>query len=341
MKVIKYFIGFVLLLFVCLSCTKDSLDNNSTYNFVRFGLLVNTNGEILEFPKIDASITETNIYTHVSTKTIKIPIVLSGKLQTTPTDVFYDLTTEGNFTGFSVSSPNKIAIPAGQLIDTLRISFTDRWSAPNVNKIKLKITSVSNPDIAIGWNNSTRKMDELTIILGDLSKTRYAFEQNLYNISGILNEEILIPIQFSQPVTNAMIGNFNFINAQFVALSACVGSGSNFNYSLTQLPFTDGASRLFYKLKVLENTTFAANLRLALNAGLTDFILFGINQTDISKPELDNRQGDPAANWYNTSDNLHRTYGKAWYFNTNDGICRWSTFFCIYQTSGSANWLSI
>ena len=41
------------------------------------------------------------------------------------------------------------------------------------------------------------------------------------------------------------------------------------------------------------------------------------------------REGNPAANWYNLADSFYRTFGKSWYFNTTDGICKWSSFFAI------------
>lgn len=326
MKDIKNIILLFTILLAFLGCTKDVDLEIEHLNFVRFSLLLDKNQEILEFPKFNPDISETAIYTHVSTKIIKIPIAVTSKIRTSPIDVFYTIQTEGNFTDFTVLPANKVTIPAGKLVDTLRISINSRWQGVGYNKIKLKITSTSDPSIQIGWKNAANKMDQLTIILGDLNKTRYFFEQNLYNLSGIANEELLIPIRFSQPVTNAMIGNFNFIQDQFVALSNCDGASSNFTYSLTKMPFVDGDTKLFYKFKLLSTTQFASNLRLTLNTGLTDFVPFGTVISDIKKDELIVRQGNPAANWYNVADSFYRTFGKAWYFSSSDGFCRWSTF---------------
>ncbi len=324
----KLFIAFALLL-AFLGCTKDVDLSINENNFVRFGLLLDKNGEILEYPTALSSILETATYTHSSTKIIKIPVVLTSNLKAVPVDVFYEVQTEGTFNDFTTSPVNKVTIPVGKLIDTLRITINSRWQGVGTNKIKVKITRTSDPSINIGWNNSNQKMNQVTIILANLTQTKYYFEQNLYNLTGVLNEELLIPIKFSQPVTNAMIGNFNFIQPQFVALSACDGSNANYNYTLTRMPFVDGASKIFYKFKVISTTQFASNLKLTLNAGLTDFIPSNTTTTNLKKDELILREGNPAANWYNLADSFYRTFGKSWYFNTTDGICKWSSFFAI------------
>jgi hypothetical protein len=169
-------------------------------------------------------------------------------------------------------------------------------------------------------------MDELTITLGELDKTFYFFENTLYNISGTVGEEIIIPIGFTQPITNAMVGNFDFIDEIFTQLSACESVGSSFNYSLQQLPFTNGSMKINYKLTVLSNTAFPANLKLTLNSGITNFIVGTTSTSNVKKELSINRQGDVAKNWYDVSNSLYRTFGKAWYYSPADGFCRWSTF---------------
>lgn len=325
MKDIKIIIAILFLLLFIGACTENS-NEQEEYNFVRFGLLVNPNGQIIEYPNAKQNIPETDTYNHVTIRTIKIPVVLTSKLKNTPTDVFYEINTEGNFNEFVASPQNKITIPAGKLVDTLRITFKNNWKEANANKIKIKIIGTSDPSITIGWPNSVKKMNMLTINLGDLEKTRYFFNQNIYSLAGVENEELLIPILFSQPVTNAIIGNFNFIKPTFEVLSACDGLGSSFKYSLERMPFTDGVSQIFYKFKLLETTPFASNLKLNLNIGLNNFILFGANQTSLLKPLNVNRQGDVAVNFYNSADLFYRTFGKAWYFNTSTNLCDWSDF---------------
>ena len=307
------------------NCTKhDLLETESA--FVRFGLLVNANGQALEFPEVNASIAETNVFDQISLKTLKIPVILTGPLRDAPVEVFYEVVSEGSFTEFTVSPSNSVVFEPGTLTDTVQISFQNRWSQAEVNSIKIKITGTSDANLAIGWPNQNNRMDEVTVILGDLEVTKYFFAQNLYNLSGTVNEELLIPINFSQPITNAAIGDFDFISASFEALSECDGDGVAFDYTLEQLPFEDGASTIFYKLKLLEATPFASNLKLSLNTGLTDFELFGVSQTNIFKPDFVVRQGDVATHFYNVADVLYRTYGKAWYFNPAENGCDWSNF---------------
>lgn len=315
---------------ICITITFVNCSENeaTTFDgaFVRFGLLVNSNGQALEFPQVNASLPETDVFNQVSLKTLKIPVILSSVSRETPVEVFYEVITEGNFENFTVTPANSLIFQPGTLIDTVQVSFQSRWNQVGAKSIKIKITAVSDDSIEIGWPNQDRKMNEITIALGDLEDTRYFFDQNLYNLTGTLNEELLIPVSFSQPISNADVGDFNFIQTSFEALSICDGTGAAFDFTLEQLPFQDGATTIFYKFKLLETTPFASNLKLSLNSGLTDFVVFGTNQTNLFKPNFVVRQGDVATHFYNISDALYRTYGKAWYFDPATNSCDWSNF---------------
>ena len=328
MKDIKIFFGIFLIIISLFGCTKHEQDFSENYNFVRFGLILNANNIPLEFPQVRADFQEVDLYKTDRISDIKIPIVMSTLLQNSPTDIFYSVSTTGDFSDFTVSPINKITLPAGRLTDTIRIRFNSRWITPDANQIKFKITSTSNPDLKIGWNNANKKLDELTIVLGNLDVRKYSFRQNLYSIVGQANEEVLIPIQFSQPVSNASIGSFNFINAQFSAISLCNASNNNFQFTLTREPFVDGATVVNYKLKLLQNLTQASNLILTLNSGLANYQTAGLTTTAI-RFDSNASLGNPAGNWYSTTDPLYRTFGKAWYFNTTDNLCRWQNFFAF------------
>ncbi len=330
MKAIKQKLIFLTALIFIFGCTNKEELFTGDYNFVRFGLMLNSNNEPITYPKVVANVIEVDAYKPTTSNDIKIPIVITSNAKNEPTEVFYEITTQGSFTDFTVSPANKVIIPAGKLVDTLTISFNKRWTSVDVDKIQLKITKTTNPKLAIGWPNNYKKLDLLTITLGDLTKTRYSFDTNLYNIAGQANEELLVPIKFTQPVTNAMVAGFNFITPQFTALSACDGSSANYNYSLTQQPFTGSVTKIFYKLKILETTTLPSSLKLTLNPGLAGgFEAFGTTESNVVKPEINNRQGDVATNWYNVADANYRTFGKAWYYDPVTLQCRWSTFFAF------------
>lgn len=325
MKAIKIIILSLFVAVVLTNCTENEtpvLENS----FVRFGLLVNTNGQALEFPQVNQSLIETETFNQVNLRTLKVPIVLSSALRDAPVEVFYEITNSGNYNGFTVSPANSVIIEAGTLTDTVEVSFQSRWNQATDNSIKLRITGTSDPSVQIGFPNEVRKMDELTVVLGDLESTRYFFNQNLYNLTGTLNEELFIPISFSQPITNSTIGDFNFIETSFEAVSSCDGDGAQFDFTLERLPFQDGATTIIYKLKVLEATPFASNLKLSLTSGLTDYVIFGTNQTNVFKPDFVARQGDVAKHFYNTADAFYRTFGKAWYLNPSTNQCDWSDF---------------
>ncbi len=315
---------------IFVGCTKQEQDFSENFDFIRFGLLLDVNNKPIQFPEVRPDLKEVARYKTDRISTIKIPVVMTSLLQDKPTDVFYEVVSEGDFSDYTISPINKITIPAGKLIDTIQIKFNSRWITPDINKIKLKIKSTSNPNLRIGWNNRAEKLDEITIVLGNLDVRKYNFKQNIYSLSGQANEELLIPIQFSQPISNASIGSFNFISAQFSPFSLCDNTNNNFQYSITREPFSDGATTIFYKIKILQTTTQPTNLKLTLDSGLPNFESTGITTTFIRK-DTNTSVGNPAGNWYNVADPLYRTYGKSWYFNVADNACRWQSFFAFIK----------
>lgn len=323
----------ILSLFICFglfSCQEDKELFNATNSFVRFHFFTDNDNYPLEFPQNRASQLEKNEFTHISTKPLKIPIAITGLLQTTPTDVFYSVTTVGTYSDFSFNSPGKLTIPAGKLVDTLLINFNSNWTDFNVNKIKLKITSTSNPLLQIGWPNNTQKNDEFTITLGNLTTTRYALTSNLYEIQGNANEEVTIPIQFTNPIVSQQIGNFNFLTASVVPVSLCDNITNNAQFTLTKEPLVAGSMTLNYTFKLTQAISNPVRVKIELNNGLPNFVRNGISEANVFKAENVTRSGDPAANWYNTADNFHRNYGKAWYFNTTVNQCRWGVTFSTF-----------
>ena len=328
MKAIKHFFIVLVCIIFGNGCTKQNDDFTANYNFIRFGLLLDVNNNPIQFPAIRPELREVNIYKTDKISDIKIPIIMTSLLQDKPTEVIYEVVNEGNFFDFTISPSAKITIPAGKLVDTIRIKFNSRWTIPDTNKIKLKIISTSNPDLKIGWNNRAVKLDQITIVLGNLDVRKYNFLKNIYTISGQANEELLIPIQFSQPISNASIGSFNFVNAEFSSFSLCDATSNAFQYTITREPFADGATTIFYKLKILQTISQPTNLKLTLNAGLPNYVPTGITATFIRK-DSNTSVGNPAANWYNTADVFYRTFGKSWYFNATDNRCRWQNFFAL------------
>lgn len=320
---------FITLLFLLstLGCSIDSFDPTENYNFVRFSLLVNSNGQIITKPNSSTNIKESDTYTHRSLSKVTIPVLLSTKPLDKAVTLKFDVSNSGNFTDYSITPQNnQLTFQPGQLKDSIVITFNGRWPVQNAGSININLLSIDDPSLSIGWSRQLKRMDKITINLGDLSKTNYYFDKNTYSIEGRINEELDIPLLFSQPISKKDLGTFNFISPAFVPISACEGEGGTFQYSLTPQPFIDGAQVIVYKLKILERTSLPSKLQLKLNTGLSDFVALGITTTDISKPLVDNRTGDPAANWYDVADGLYRHYGEAWYKDPTTGACRWSTF---------------
>ena len=97
-KIVTIIIGFI----VMTNCSAKEFDTQKNYDFVHFGLLVDANNRILTFPQVNQSIPETDVYTHLSTKTIKVPVMVSSFLSNAPTEVFYSVTTEGAFSDYQI-----------------------------------------------------------------------------------------------------------------------------------------------------------------------------------------------------------------------------------------------
>ena len=86
---------------------------------------------------------------------------------------------------------------------------------------------------------------------------------------------------------------------------------------------------LSYEIEILEDITdLPTNLNVRLQEVNDDNLeQIGNNFLSISKDGVaPDRSGDPAANWYNANDILHRTYGEAWQFDDDDNICDWQSF---------------
>jgi hypothetical protein len=316
-----------LFVFTTLGCSIDSFDPTENYNFVRFSLLVNSNGQIISKPNSSSNIEESVTYTHRSLSKVTIPVLLSTKPLDKAVTLKFQVSNSGNYTDYSISPQNnQLTFQPDQLKDSIVITFNSRWPVQDAGSINLNLLSIDDPSLSIGWSRQLKRMDKVTINLGDLSKTNYYFDKTTYGIEGRVNEELDIPLLFSQPISKKDLGTFNFISSAFVPISDCEGEGGTFQYSLTPQPFVDGAQVIIYKLKILETTSLPSKLQLKLNSGLIDFLPSGISTTDISKPLIDNRSGDPAANWYDVADGLYRHYGKAWYKDPTTGLCRWSTF---------------
>lgn len=296
-----------------------------TPSFVRFSMLVDNNGVLLNYPAVRPGLVDVNTYTHRSTQSIKIPIQLSGAARKDALEVFYEVSSEGSFTHFNVQPQQSITLLPGQFVDSLTIHFTERWVEADVNIIKLKITHTSDPELRIGWPNSFNKMDELSIVLGDLTVNRYRFLQNFIELRDD-NPNPIFSVRYDQPVTMDEVQAFEWLDSQFQMISLCDGMGATFDYTISLIPWNGAQNVVNYQLNISSLPSQESLLRIKLLDNLPGFMLFGNSEINVHRTYSVNRQGDVASNWYNVSDALHRTFGRAWYFDNAQGICRWSSF---------------
>lgn len=323
MKDIKRWV-VLLLVALTFSCQYEDRFVQSP-SFVRFSMLVDNNGVLLSFPAVRPGLVDVNTYTHRSTQTIKIPIQLSGPTRSTPLEVFFDVSHEGDFNEYLVTPQSSITLAPGQFVDSLSIQFNERWTQADVNIIKLRITHTSDPELRIGWPNAVNRMDEISIVLGDLTVNRYRFVQSFLEL-GNSQATPMFSVRYDQPVTMDEVQAFEWFNANFQMISLCDGMGAVFDYTISLVPWDGAQNVVNYQINIPNLPNEESLLRLTLLEDIPGFLLFGNAELSVHRPAAVNRQGDVASHWYNVSDPLHRTWGRAWYFDQAQGICRWSSF---------------
>ena len=326
MKAIKIFtVLFAAILLGCKTNDDASFDSLDV-SFVRFSLLVDNNGNALQYPQNNGSLLEVDEYVHNTVNTIKIPIKLSTSNELN-VNVDYSIEANGSFAEYSVTPQSTVQLSSEKPVDTIFIRFSGRWNDTEENSLNFAITGVNNNKVAIGWPRDANKKDKLKVTLGNLEKVTYQLSTNLVNLAGNLNEEAFVDVLFAQPIYNADLENVALFTETFEAISVCDGDGATFNYALEQLPFEEGATKVTYKLTVLETTPFEANLQLSLVESFgQNFELSGQAVTQFRKAANSVRSGNPASNWHNISDPLHRTWGEGWIFDATDNRCEWSNF---------------
>lgn len=318
-RIIKHISVLFVFVILMLSCSKDEF-KSTTYDldsFVRFNFLVNSNNIPLEYPAVGTSLIPLSTYTNQSVKTLKVPVTLSSPTLKEAVRVNFSATTSGDSNVFSIEPTNELLFEGNKLTDTISLSFDKRWT--DSQDINLKLESVSDADIHIGNLNTVAPNDIFKINLGEIS-TSYTFPVNKILINGELGEQVDFKVDFPNGFIPSEIENapiFSFLNG--------------FDYLLTHDDFGDDRSSITYHLKLLEDIQ-NDDVRYGTKITLNNFQAYeakGQTSLTIEKPLRIPRDvnSNPAANFYNLSDQYYRTYGAHWF--EKNSTCSWVTFFAF------------
>jgi len=332
MKVIRCIYLLVILLAFS-SCEEDDVNAESTLDrsFVRFSFKTNTANEPLEFPENIPTAQERTQYEWNKRDTLKIPIILSPEDELNE-EVIVDYTTNlTNLTAAEVdvfTDNESLIFNNQQLTDTIYVLPQERYHTENNRSISFELTN-SNADIHLGYPQENDRLRSFELTLGKTDLIEYRLTPASINIDGALNETVRFDVVFDQLIDLQSVENLEFITTDFIQSACQEDALVEFDFNLQRLSNSGLSNKITYELKVLEDITdLPTNLNVRLQEVNNDnFEQIGNNLLSINKDGVaPDRSGDPAANWYNATNILHRTYGEAWSFDDDDGICDWQSF---------------
>ncbi len=310
-------IKFLLILLVCAlmsTCSEqeEKYYSNDEGRFVRFFALVNSNNDLLEFPEINGRLQTVSFYEKNDIKTLKIPVALTSEALSENVTVQYETTVSAGLENIQITPVNAVSFAPGRLVDTIFVSFAERWDASLNPEIKFILTQTSVPDINVGMPNSNVPNDELTIGLGNLNLT-YSFEKSREEILGAIGETFDFKILFANGFIASEIEDVNLF-----------GISSAFDISIEQQPITNN-TEITYTATVNENLPEDSSYDALLNLiEIEGYTLGTITSFQITKPSIIPRSGNPASNFYDVSDQFYRLRGDYWRTDDdNPGGCEW------------------
>ncbi|GAA4888623.1 hypothetical protein GCM10023311_10710 [Flaviramulus aquimarinus] len=322
MKAIKLFT--LLGLLIILSCSNN--DDNKLFSangepFIRFFLVVDSNNNVLEFPEVDGRFVAISNYEKSNLRTLKIPVVMSSSKLVKNTTATFETNITGDI-GLEISPQETLNFTPEKLVDTIYVNVNSDYDITQTQKLKLKLTNVSDPSINIGIQNSLEPNNELTVDFVELDFLEYTFEENRIEVSGEQGEVVEFNVNFPFGVIPEEIDD----NAIFEFLNG-------FDYTITRIGVNDNRTSIAYALTLNENIQ---NDEILYQSIITlidteNYSATGNNILQIVKPIKIERDinANPATNFYNLADSFHRTYGEHWNDFNNDGICVWQFFFAF------------
>ncbi|MEH6537688.1 MAG: hypothetical protein V7719_14910 [Psychroserpens sp.] len=310
-------------LFLIISCSNNDdskLFSNNEGQFIRFFLLVDSNNEVLEFPEISGGLVAVSAYDKHDVKTLKIPVAITSASLDGNTTATFETSLIGDI-DLDISPLETLSFTPEKLIDTISVKINSRWDFSQIQQLKLKLISVSDPNIAIGIQNDLDSNDELLIDFLEPS-LQYTFETNRIEITGEQGEEIEFKVNFPLGFFPEEINDdaiFEFLNG--------------FDYTLTRNDLDSDENSINYKITLDEDIQNDDVLYQTIISLLdTDaYTATGNTILQLVKPINTIRElaTNTAFNFHDLSDQFHRTYGEHWSDFNNDGICTWQAYFAF------------
>jgi len=311
---------FILLLFLSCQEHEAQVYSNADGQFIRFNLLLNNDGQPVEEGRMVQNADIAKSLNYKKKQVLKIPVSLTSEPLTESLTATFSTTALGNYTAFEISPSNTLTFSGKKLNDTIKIAFNERWFNADNNSIKLKLESVSDNNILIGFPNQNDRYNELTINLGELALTYRMQEENRIVINGDLGEEVFFDVLFPEGFFLNEVDGIELVNVV----------NSDFDFSLEQQTINVEENKVTYKLTLEESLDidiFSYAAKIELN-DLEHYEISGLNAIIIEKPENVDRDVllNTAAHFYNLNDQYYRTYGETWMDFNKDGECDWTRF---------------
>ncbi|MDO1500897.1 hypothetical protein Q2T40_12220 [Winogradskyella maritima] len=322
MKATKHIILLGILLF-SMGCSDDD-DKTLTPQdpaFVRFFLLVDNDGNPLEYPQFNGGLVPVTSYDHQSVLTLKIPVALTASSVSGNVTVNFE-TEQTNLSGISISPQNAVTFTPERLVDTIRVSITERWDPSANGQLKFNLISASDSNITIGMPNTNLPNDELIVNFNDFTLNYRFPADNQQEIIGEVGESKTFSVEFPN----------GYIASEISGLSLFEETTSDFAYSISQLPLNN-LNRIDYTFTVnedIQTDELQFRTRFTLN-DIDGYNLAGNPNYTFIKPFVAFRDNatNTANNFYNLSDPFYRTFGEHWFDFNEDAICSWQTFFAF------------
>lgn len=320
MKAIK---TLVILLFLSLvyACSDDNIDkefNGSDESFVRFFLLVDNNNRVLEYPEINGGLIPVSQYTKTDIRVLKIPVTLTSATVTEDVNVNFETLITG-LNGVTIAPENTLTFTPTKLIDTISVTFTERWDESNNPELKLNLLSASDSRINIGIPNSDAPNDELIINFEALNFAYRFPSPNQTEIIGTAGETVNFSVEFPNGYLPSEVDGEDLFSETL----------SNFNYTLTQQALTNPL-QVDYRFTVDDNIQIdEIELKTIFELNdLAGYTTIGSTSYSVIKPVVTLRDNSifTSNNFYNLDDPFYRTFGEHWSDSNGDGICSWQAY---------------
>lgn len=330
MKAIKVTFILILVMFFC-SCQEDDRPVLQE-EFVRFSLMLDNNGNPLVFPQQSNNALEVFSYTLDKRDTLKLPVVLSTSKNIENLNLDYSVSIDGLETENLLLLPNnnQLNFNNSKFSDTIVIVPQQRFNSITEASIEIELNQISDEDIHLGYPRVQNNLSIFTVFVENTQPIIYQFEDVDYTIEGNQDEEFIFSILFDQLTSFEEISEFDFFDSEFINFVCDANPVSEFDFSVELIPFEGLSNSVKVRFTILEDVgDFESNLNLNLRqVNSEEFIRQGNSTINFTKDaNLDEtRVGDPAANWYDTNNNFHRTFGRAWYFDEVDGECDWQSY---------------